>query len=131
MVKDSIADMLVRIKNAQAVKKESTIVPYSQLLWEVARILEEKEFIAKIDRRGKRFRRSIEIGLLYDDQGRARISGVRRISKQSRRVYQKAANLHPTKHGYGIQVLTTSKGIMASDDARKARVGGEVLFEIW
>ncbi len=131
MVKDAIADMLVRIKNAQAVKKETTSVPYSALLWEIARVLESRGFIGNTERRGKRVRRSMEIGLLYDERGRGKVSGARRISKQSRRIYKKAADLRPVRHGHGVEVISTSKGIMAGDDARKAKVGGESLFEIW
>src|SRR3989338_3267096 len=123
MVKDSIADLLVRIKNAQAVKKETTDVPYSALLCEIAGVLEARGFIAKADRRGKRTRRSIELGLAYDERGHGRVSGARRISKQSRRVYKKASDLHPVRHGYGVEIISTSKGVMTGDDARKAKVG--------
>ena len=131
MVKDSIADLLVRIKNAQAIKKESTEAPYSALLWEIARVLEARGFIAKADRRGKRIRRSIELELAYDEHGQGRVAGARRISKQSRRVYKKASDLHPVRHGHGAEVVSTSRGIMTGDDARRAKIGGEVLFEIW
>lgn len=131
MVKDPIADFLVRIKNAQAVKKESTMVPYSNVLWEAARILEREGFIGKIDRRGKRNRRVLEVQFRYLEDGKGRIDGARRVSRLSQRIYKKASELYPVKHGHGMQVISTSKGLMTNMEARKARLGGEVLFEIW
>jgi len=131
MVRDPLADFLVRLKNAQALKKESTMVPYTAFVWEVAKILEREGFIAKIDRRGKRVRRTIEVGLAYRDDGSARIGGARRVSRLSQRIYKKAGELHPVKHGFGTQVVSTSRGLMTGMEAKKARVGGEVLFEIW
>lgn len=131
MVRDPLADFLVRIKNAQAVKKESAMVPYSNVLWEAAKLLEKEGYLTKVDRRGKRNRRMIEIGFVYDDAGHGRIDGARRISRLSQRIYKKASELHPVKHGYGTQVVSTSKGLMTQMDAKKARLGGEVLFEIW
>ncbi|KKU52496.1 MAG: 30S ribosomal protein S8 [Candidatus Ryanbacteria bacterium RIFCSPHIGHO2_12_FULL_47_12b] len=131
MVKDPVADLLVRLKNAQAVKKESTTVPYSALLWEIAKVLEGAGFISKIDRKGKRVRRFLEATLVYNENGEGRISGARRISKQSKRVYKKAKELYPVKHGQGIEVVSTSHGVMTAAEARKGGVGGEILFEIW
>ncbi len=131
MVRDPLSDFLIRVKNAQAARRDLTLIPYSTLLWEVAKILERKGYLAKIDRRGKRTRRLIEAGLVYGSEGEPRISGTRRISKESRRIYKRASDLYPVKHGYGLQIISTSKGLMSSDEARRANVGGEVLFEIW
>lgn len=131
MVRDPLSDFLVRLKNAHRAKKADTLVPYNALLWEVAKVLERKGFVAKIDRRGKRTRRMIELSLVYDTEGKGRISDVRRISKQSQRIYKKATELHPVKHGYGMQVVSTSRGLMTDEEARKEKVGGEVLFEVW
>lgn len=131
MVRDSLSDFLVRVKNAQAVKKELVEIPYTSLVWEVAKVLERIGYLKKIDRHGKRVRRTIEATLVYDEVGRGCISGVRRISLQSRRIYKKAADLHPVKHGTGAQVISTSRGVMTDSEARKTKVGGEVLFEIW
>ncbi len=131
MVRDPLSDFLVRITNAQAVGKESTLIPYSKFLWEVSKILEQTSYVKKIDRRGKRSDRLIEISFSYNPEGQGRIDGTRRISKLSRRVYRKASDIHSIKHGYGAQIISTSKGLMTDREARKARVGGEVLFEIW
>ncbi|MEK7630578.1 MAG: 30S ribosomal protein S8 [Patescibacteria group bacterium] len=131
MVRDPLSDFLVRVANAQAVGKESTLVPYSKFLWEVSKILEQSFYIKKIDRRGKRAKRFIEVTLAYNPEGEGRIDGMRRISKLSRRVYRGAGEIHSIKHGYGAQIISTSKGLMTDKEARKARVGGEVLFEVW
>lgn len=131
MVKDPLSDFLVRLKNAQAVRKDSTVAPYSSLLWEVAKVLERTGYISKIDRRGKRVRRTLEVALAYDNAGIGRIDGARRVSRPSRRVYKKSKELHAPKNGMGMQVISTSKGLMTDREARQAKLGGEVLFEIW
>ncbi len=131
MVKDPVADFLIRVKNAQAVKKDLTQAPYSKLVWEIAKILEREGYVANVDRRGKRVRRSVEVGLVYDDAGRGRIGGAKRVSRLSQRIYRKATEIHSPKHGYGTQIVSTSKGLMTSREARRAHLGGEILFEIW
>jgi len=130
MVRDSVSDFLVRVKNAQAVKKESTVIPFTSLLWEVAKILEEAGYISKIDKKGKRVRKYLEVTLVYAN-GEGKIKGARRVSRQSQRIYKKARELHSVKHGHGIGVISTSKGVMTTDKARKEGLGGEVLFEMW
>ncbi|MDA1334437.1 MAG: 30S ribosomal protein S8 [bacterium] len=131
MVRDRISDYIVRLKNAQAVSREVTTVPYTDLLWEISKKLEETGYVSKIDRRGKRIQRSIELSFKYDKDGIGKIDGVRRISKLSRRIYKKSTELFPIKHGRGHSIISTSKGIMTDAEARKGKVGGEVLFEIW
>ena len=73
----------------------------------------------------------LEVVVVYDESGRGRIDGTRRVSKLSQRVYKKAVDMHPVKHGHGFQIVSTSRGLMTDRDARRAKVGGEVLFEIW
>lgn len=131
MVKDPLSDFLVRLKNAQAAGKQSALVPYSAFLWEIAKTLEKNGYLTKIDRRGKRARRMIETSLVYDATGAGRIGGIKRISKQSKRVYKKASELFPVRHGQGVQIISTSRGIVGDREARDAHLGGEVLFEIW
>ena len=131
MVKDALSDFLVRLKNAQAVKKETVEIPYTALLWETAKVLERSGYVKKLDRHGKRFRRTLEVTLSYNKDGDGRITGARRVSRQSRRVYKKASELYPVRHGFGKHVISTSRGIMTNSEAHKTGVGGEVLFEIW
>lgn len=131
MVRDPLSDFLIRVKNAQSASKGEAVTPYSALLWEVAKTLERVGYLSKVDRRGKRTRRTIEAGLVYSEDGKGRITGMRRVSKLSKRVYKRAAELFPIKHGFGLQIISTSKGLMTAEEARKANIGGEVLFEIW
>ena len=128
---DPISDMLIRIKNAQAVKKDSASFGYSKLKMEIAKILEKQGFISEVERRGKKQRKLIEVKLLYTPEGTSKISGVKRISKPSRRVYAGFRDVHSVKNGLGLAVYSTTKGILTDKEARRGKVGGENLFEIW
>ncbi len=127
---DSIGDMIIRIKNAGISRKESVLVPFSKLKFEIATVLEKEGYIASVAKKGKKVAKFIELGLIYDS-GESRVQGVRRVSKLSRRVYRKASELRPVKNGLGISIVSTPKGLLSGKNARKERVGGEVLFEIW
>lgn len=128
---DPISDMLIRIKNAQAVKKESADIPYSKLKIEIAKILQVNGFTGDFSKKGKKNNKIINISLLYDKEGQGRIRGLRRVSKLSKRVYRPAAMLRPIKRGIGLAVISTSKGLMGDREARRKKMGGEVFFEIW
>lgn len=128
---DQISDMLIRIKNAQAVKKESANIPYSKLKMEIAKILQINGFIKDFSKKGKKNNRIINIFLFYDKEGQGRISGLRRVSKLSKRIYRSATMLRPIKRGVGLAVISTSKGLMTDKEARRKKIGGEVFFEIW
>ncbi|MEK7121964.1 MAG: 30S ribosomal protein S8 [Patescibacteria group bacterium] len=128
---DQISDMLIRIKNAQAVKKESVDIPYSKLKMEIAKILQVSGFTGDLSKKGKKNNKIINVSLLYDKKSQGRIHGLRRVSKLSKRVYRPAAMLRPIKRGTGLAVISTSKGLMADQEARRKKIGGEVFFEIW
>lgn len=127
---DPIADMLIRIKNAQAVGQLSVSVPFSQLKFSLAQILEKEGFLGKIEKKGKDFQKYIKINLKYNNSRKA-ISGVKRISKPSQRIYVKKEMIKPIKQGYGISVISTSRGLMTNKEAKKQKLGGEVMCEIW
>ncbi|NCO80282.1 30S ribosomal protein S8 [bacterium] len=127
---DPASDMLIAIKNAQAVLKETVEIPFSNLKYEIAKILEKNGFIAKVEKKGKKMKKLIEITLKYDNK-RPAISGLKKISKPGQRIYKKAKELKPVKGGYGIAIISTSKGLMTNKEARKQKLGGEVLCEIW
>lgn len=127
---DPISDMLIRIKNASSAKKETALVPYSNLKMEIARILKDAEFISKFERRGKKNRKLIEITLLYD-LGIPRFSDVKRVSKLSRRIYRSFKDLRRVKQGAGIAIISTSQGLKTDREARREHLGGEVICEIW
>lgn len=128
---DQISDMLIRIKNAQAVKKESANIPYSKLKMEIAKILQTSGFVKDFSKKGKKNNKIINVSLFYNKEGQGRISDLRRVSKLSKRIYRPAAMLRPIKRGVGLAVVSTSKGLMTDREARQKKIGGEVFFEIW
>jgi small subunit ribosomal protein S8 len=130
MVTDPISDLIVRIKNAGDAKKVSLEFPYSKLKESIANVLQKEGYIKSVTKKGKKVNKSIEIDLLYTDN-KPRVQGVERISKLSKRIYVKAADLRIFKNGYGNIILSTPKGILTEVEAKKANVGGEILFKIW
>ena len=130
VVTDTIADMLTRIRNANAMRYNEVSVPASKLKIELARILKEEGFIknykvVKDDTQG-----SIIITLKYVNKERV-ITGLKRISKPGLRVYAKSSEIPKVLNGLGIAIISTSKGIMTDKEARKQNLGGEVLAYIW
>ena len=130
VVTDTIADMLTRIRNANAMRYNEVSVPASKLKIELARILKEEGFIkgykvVKDDAQG-----SIVITLKYVNKERV-ITGLKRISKPGLRVYAKSEEIPKVLNGLGIAIISTSKGVMTDKEARKQNLGGEVLAYIW
>ncbi len=130
----TVIDMLIRIKNAQAVNKERVLIPFSRSKFEVAKILKEKNFIQDIERKKKKVGKTeqsfLEIKLNFNNN-QAAIAGVKIVSKSSRRFYLKKKDIKPVVSGYGISIISTSKGIMTGQEARKNNLGGELIAEIW
>ena len=127
---DPITDMLNQIRNAQAVNKAEVLVPLSKIKYEIVRILSERGFIGEIKKTVKGKNKVIKITLKYKD-GEPVISGLRRVSKPGQRIYEKFSEIKKVHGGFGMSVISTSKGLMANKDARKQKLGGEVLLEIW
>jgi small subunit ribosomal protein S8 len=127
---DGISDLIVRIKNASDARKESVTVPHSKMKAAILDILEREGYVKGIVKKGKKVHKSLEVGLVYDEYG-PRVKGVERVSKLSKRIYAGAKELKPVMQGHGVLVVTTPKGIMTDAEARKAKVGGELLFKIW
>lgn len=127
---DPITDMFVRIKNAQAVDKKTVAFPFSRLKQEVAKVLKNEKFIDDFSRKGRGVNKRIEITLSYRD-GLARITNFRRRSKPGQREYLGYRKLFPIKSGYGIAVISTSRGVMSNRETKKNKLGGEVLVEVW
>ena len=127
---DPIADMLTRIRNASAVGRESLSMPYSDLKNAIAELLMRDGWIGAVAKTGKKTKRRLEITLQYKE-GQPVISGIRRISTQAKRMYIGWKQLHPVRQGYGMMALSTPKGLLTNVEARKMKVGGEMLLEIW
>jgi len=127
---DPIADMIIRLKNAGEANRDIVSFPYSKLKFEICSVLEKEGFVKSVAKKGKKITKSIEVELLYNDKF-PRIEGVKRVSKPSRRVYKKSGDLRPVKSGFGALILSTPAGIVTGKEARKGKMGGEALFEIW
>lgn len=130
MVTDSIADMLNRIKNASMVGHETVELPYSNLVFAIAKTLEKEGYITNILKKGKKATKALEFNLVYINSA-PKMKGFERVSKSSKRVYFGVKEIMLVRSGFGSYVLSTPKGIMTGREARKERVGGEVLFKIW
>lgn len=127
---DPIADMINRIKNAYAVKKETVEVPFSKIRFEIGKTLERTGFLKKVELKTKRSRRFIELTLQYKE-GAPAIFGVKRISKPGKRMYAAVPQLMRIARKRGIVIVSTSKGLMTAGEARTQGLGGELLCEIW
>ena len=131
MVTDPIADMLTRIRNANAMRYKEVEVPASNLKQEIARILKEEGFIADYKIKENSVQNIIVLSLKYGQNKERVITGLKRISKPGLRVYAKAEELPRVLNGLGIAIISTSKGLMVDRQARKESLGGEVLAYIW
>ncbi len=131
MMTDPVGDMLTRIRNAGMARHLETRCPASKLKRSVATVLQSAGFIGEIRIEAEGLRTFIVMEIRYDELGAALIDGIRRVSKPGRRVYVGKDDVPTVRHGLGVAVLSTSKGILSDIDARAASVGGEVLCEVW
>lgn len=122
--------MLTTIRNALMVRHPKVTFPFSNLKYEIAKILEKEGFIEKVEKKGRRLKKILEITLKYTDNLPA-ISGLKRISKPGQRIYSDWRKIKKVKGGYGIAIISTSKGLMTDKEARKQKIGGEIICEIW
>lgn len=128
---DPISNMLSAINNALMALHPELDVPFSKFKFEIAKILEKEKFIEKVEKRGKKIKKTIKITLKYDENKKPVISKIRRISKQGRRFYTPVQKIKLIKGGLGISIISTTKGLMSSKEARQKKLGGEVIAEIW
>ncbi|MBQ6020827.1 MAG: 30S ribosomal protein S8 [Clostridia bacterium] len=130
-ITDSIADMLTRIRNADAAKHDTVSIPASNMKKAIAQILVDEGYVKgfKVIEDGKQG--IIEVTLKYGPNKSHIIKGIRRVSKPGLRIYADVENMPKVMNGLGIAILSTSKGIMTDKAARKENVGGEVLAFVW
>jgi len=131
MMTDPIADMLIRIKNALMARHKTVEIPASKMKLEIARILKEEGYIEDFKYIDEKPQGKIEIVLKYDENKKPVIAGVKRVSKPGRRIYKGYKDLPKVLDGLGIAIISTSQGIMTDHEARRRKIGGEVLCEIW
>ena len=130
-VTDSVADMLTRIRNANAAKHDTVEVPASNMKKAIAQILVDEEYIKSfsVEEDGKQG--IITITLKYGPNKSPVITGLRRVSKPGLRIYTSCEDMPKVMKGLGVAILSTPKGVMTDKEARKANVGGEVLAFVW
>jgi small subunit ribosomal protein S8 len=131
MVNDPVADLLSRIRNAIRARHDRTQLPSSRLKVRVAEILKAEGFISDIEEAENQGRKTLTVVLKYDRNRKAAIDGLRRISRPGRRVYVKHDRIPFVTSGLGVSILSTSSGLMTDVEARRRKVGGELLCEVW
>jgi len=131
MVTDAISDMLTRLRNAAIIGKPQVMVEGSKLKLALAEILKREGYLATIAKKTRFNKVYLILDIKYNEAGRAKFSTLERVSKPSRRLYRKAEEIYPVKQGYGFWVVSTSTGLMTDKEARKAKIGGEVICKIW
>jgi small subunit ribosomal protein S8 len=130
MVVDPIANLIVSLKNASSAGLKTVTTAHSRIKADILNVLKKSGFIAGVTEEGTGAKRVLVVSLAFVDK-KPRIEDFKRVSKFSRRLYVKSADIRPIKNGTGILVVSTPQGVMTGDDAQKAHVGGEALFEIW
>jgi len=127
---DPLSDMIVRIKNGLQIQKDEIFIPFSKIKEETAKILKEKGFIDSYKKIQKGKREFLVLSLKYKNNLSA-ISEIKRISKPGRRFYIDTKEIPKLTKGFGVLILSTSKGIMADEEAKKIGIGGEVILRVW
>jgi small subunit ribosomal protein S8 len=130
-VTDPIADMLTRIRNANMVRKDHVLVPASKLKLEVAKVLKAQGYIQKYDLIDDKRHGQLRIHLRYARERDRVITGLRRVSRPGMRVYVNSTQIPRVLGGLGIAVLSTSDGVLTDREARRRRIGGEILCYVW
>jgi small subunit ribosomal protein S8 len=127
---DPISDMLTRIRNAIAVNKSEVRMPYSKVKQSVAELLKDNNFLTAVSTDGEGIAKSLIIKI-NDDSSNARITEIQRMSRPGRRLYASVDKIPTVKRGRGIVIVSTSKGIMTGDEAKKTRIGGELICKVY
>jgi small subunit ribosomal protein S8 len=131
MVNDPIADMLARLRNAAEVKHPQVLMPASKLRVAVAKILKDEGYIEKIEVTKDKPQPQLRLWLRYDDKKKPILSGVRRVSKPGRRVYAGKSEIPWVRHGLGVAIVSTTRGVMTGTRAKRMGLGGEILCYVW
>lgn len=127
---DHISDMLTRIRNGQMAGKQDVLVQSSKLKLEIAKVMNKKGYIGDVSMQEEGNKKFLKISLKYQDNDPV-IKGIRRVSCQGKRIYAGKNDLPVVKNGYGMAIISTSKGVLSNKEAREKGVGGEIICEIW
>ena len=130
MVRDTLAQLITALKNGGAAGKANVTVPHSRVNESVLQLLVREGYLESYARRNKKGAKQFDVTLKYVDGGHA-IHDTKRVSRSSRRIYRGFRNLYPYKQGKGLRLISSPAGILTDREARKRRLGGEVLMEVW
>ncbi len=131
MVNDPIADMLTRIRNAGMVKMKQVVMPNSKIKVSIAEILKAEGFIDAFAVMEDKPQSKLVLRLKYTPQGRPVITGLERVSKPGRRYYSGAKDIPWVRSGLGVNIVSTPQGLMTGRKARREKLGGEILCNVW
>jgi small subunit ribosomal protein S8 len=131
MITDPISDMFVRIRNANVKLHEKVDIPFSKMKMEIAKILKEEGYIVNYKIIYEKRQGILRIYLKYMTSGKPVLQGIKRVSKPSLRIYKGYEDMPKTVSGLGITLVSTSKGLMIDKQARKEKVGGEIIGYVW
>jgi small subunit ribosomal protein S8 len=131
MMTDPIADMLVRLRNGMQRGHESVTLPASKLKGEILRVMKAEGFITDYEKVEEDGHPRFRVHLRYVSEGRPVITGASRISRPGKRVYAGRRSVRPVMGGMGVAIVSTSKGVLTDQEARRDNLGGEVLLQIW
>jgi small subunit ribosomal protein S8 len=127
---DVLSNMIIKMKNAGLAGRDTTSVPYSKMKESILEVLKKEGFVKSFEKKSEKGKQVLAIDLILENRV-PKIKGVKRVSKPSKRIYQKSTEIRNVKQGYGALILSTPAGIMSGREARKNKVGGEALFQIW
>lgn len=131
MMTDPIADMLTRIRNALLMRHERVVIPHSRFKESILKVLKKEGFVNGHETAGTGVKKSLVVELKYAADGTAAIGRIQKISKPGRRLFSGCQELKPLRGGLGVRILTTSKGVVSDEEARRQKLGGEILLEVW
>ena len=131
MVTDPISDLLTRLRNASMVSKPSVSIPHSNFKLELAKLLKNEGYVSDVKVSGEGVKKLIDIDMKSSDEGMSVISGMNRLSKPGQRVYSSFDKLPRNNGGLGTVIVSTSRGLLSDSEARKRKLGGELICEVW
>ena len=131
MNSEPISDFLTRIRNASMVNNPSVSVPHSKFKLELSKLLKEEGYVTEVKVSGDGSKKQIEIDLKYSDAGTPVLAGMNRLSKPGRRLYVGSDSLPRNNGGLGTVIISTSRGLLPDSEARKRKLGGELICEVW
>jgi small subunit ribosomal protein S8 len=127
---DVISNMIIKLKNAGMAGRDTTTIPYSKMKEAILEVLKKEGFVKSFEKKSEKGHPILAVDLILENRI-PKIKGVKRVSKPSKRVYTKSTEIRAVKQGYGALVVSTPAGIMSGKEARKQKLGGEALFQIW